>query len=82
MLKVSHTFLKNIDGRAAQEIASVASKSKDTIYICIGDLTANASSLLNIIRLCITAGDEAIIMVSGSSPESELETLENFIKVI
>ena len=80
MLKVSHTFLKNIDGRAAQEIASVASKSKDTIYICIGDLTANASSLLNIIRLCITAGDKAII--TGSSPESELETLENFIKVI
>lgn len=82
MLKVKHTFLKNITGRAAQEIASVASKSKDTIYIGIGELTANASSLLNVIRLCITAGDEAIITVVGSSPESELETLENFIKVI
>ena len=50
--------------------------------LIIGDLTANASSLLNIIRLCITAGDKAIITVTGSSPESELETLENFIKVI
>lgn len=75
-------IIKNPTGlhlRPAGLFCKTAVQYQSKITFHIGDLTANAKSLLSVLGACIKKGDEIEIMCDG---EDEVEALAEMVRIV
>ena len=64
-----------LHARPASQITRLAKKCNSTIIISKGDTEANARSMLHLLALEASCGDEVRVVVSGTDEEDVLATV-------
>lgn len=65
--------------RPAAAIAKAAAASGDTVSLASGDKKANAASVLLLLAMGVSHGDEITITVSGDTAEATADTLAELL---
>jgi len=71
----------SFETRSAALLVQTASKFKSKILIKAGERTANAKSIMGIISLGITDGQEVKLLADGDDERQAIPALEQFFRV-
>ncbi len=74
--------IKNPTGlhtRPANNFITLANSFESDITISKGDKTANAKSIIKLLRIGISQGDTVTLQAEGSDEEEAIASLESFI---
>ncbi|MCI8342581.1 MAG: HPr family phosphocarrier protein [Firmicutes bacterium] len=66
--------------KASGQFVSFVYKFKSDVFIISGEREANAKSILNLIMLSLSCGDEILLRVSGKDEETAMEEISAFIQ--
>ena len=71
---------QGLHARPAAIFSKAASKFKSTISVVHGDRVANAKSIINILSLGLTKGEEIKIIIEGTDEKEAMTTLVSLLE--
>ncbi len=80
--KVVITCPIGLHARPATELVEMVKKCACTVTLKLGDKTANASSIINIMTLGAVGGSEINVICEGENEQATLEQIATFIEQI
>ena len=79
-LTITIPFKEGLHARPASELAKVCQVINSNIVLSKGDRDVNPKSILGIMTLGATYGDEVVFRVTGEDEEEAIEVLANYFK--
>jgi phosphocarrier protein HPr len=73
-------FKEGLHARPASELVKLCQKIKSNLELAKGELKINPKSILGIMSLGATLGDEIQITADGEDEEAAIREMENFFK--
>ena len=70
---------QDVDARPIAMLVQVASRHESNIYIISGDKKVNAKSIMGMMTLGLSAGEEVEIIVEGADETSAMEQIEKYL---
>lgn len=77
--KVIINYKAGIHLRPATEICKAAAEYKSKVKLIVGNVTADAKSIISILGACIKTGTEVMVMCDGEDEELALEAMINIL---
>lgn len=67
------------DARPIAVLVQVASQYESTVYIHMADKHVNAKSIMGMMTLVLSSGEEVVVIADGSDEEAAIESISKYL---
>jgi catabolite repression HPr-like protein len=69
----------DLDARPVAMLVQIASQFDSTVYIETGDKRVNAKSIMGMMSLGMSAGEQLTVVTDGSDEDNALEAIDKYL---
>ena len=69
----------DLDARPVEMIVQIASQFDSTVYIETGDKRVNAKSIMGMMSLGMSSGEQLTVVTDGSDEDNALEAIDKYL---
>ena len=69
----------DLDARPVAMLVQIASQFDSTVYIEAGDKRVNAKSIMGMMSLGMSAGEQLTVVTDGSDEDNALEAIDKYL---